>query len=75
MVILGQVEGLCTSNSGRGNSGRSLEVKYYGNTGVGRGTMYYSNSGRSLDVKQYGNIGRGTMYYGNSGRGRGELVW
>ena len=42
----------------------------YGNTGIGRGTMYYGNSGRSLEVKQYGNtgVGRGTMYYGNSGR-------
>ena len=34
-----------------GNSGRSLDVKYYSNTGIGRGTMYYGNSGRVLEVK------------------------
>ena len=34
-----------------GNSGRSLEGKYYSNTGIGRGTMYYGNSGRGLEVK------------------------
>jgi hypothetical protein len=34
-----------------GNSGRSLDVTWYGNTGIGRGTMYYGNKGRGLEVK------------------------